>query len=155
MKIKNLAISATVAVVSIFSLQNSSFAKSTKNNISIGYNGNLDTINNYTIGGKLGVYSNGELDVSLRPELSLLKDRLSGGASLTIDKLVGDKTFYSGFGTSTNVVANSTTFKPFALIGASQTLDDKYSVFGQVKLPFESYDNKYSPVINIGIGYSI
>jgi hypothetical protein len=124
------------------------------NNIGVSDATRLNDTGLISIVGKYKLPTN-TLNLSVRPSLSLTKTGLiGGGAALTLDTDVPVGTIYSGFGVSVDQLFPTSTTKTYGLIGVERKLDNQYSVFGDVRLPFASQDGVYKPSISVGIGYS-
>ena len=151
MSLKNIL---SLSVLSLFIGQAVVIAAPSKYSVYASQGIGVSSTSNSSIGGKILVNSSNTADINIRPELTI-KDSIVGvGISVTTDKHFGDTTVYSGFGAGTNLIAKDVV-KPYAIIGLEHQLNSSYYLFGQAKLPLESVNNSYSPIINIGAGFNI
>jgi hypothetical protein len=103
-----------------------------------------------------GKYKVPNQPLSVRPELTLSQTGYVGGAaSLTLDVQVPVGTIYSGFGVSVEQLFPTSDTKTYGVVGVESVLNDRYTVSGQVKLPFTSVNGAYKPAFSVGLGYNL
>lgn len=95
------------------------------------------------------------INLSVRPELTINNSSLiGGGAALTVDTKLPIGTLYSGFGAGVEQLFPSTRLKTYGVVGLESKVADAYTVYGNIKLPFSTEQNKYNPALTVGVGYN-
>lgn len=150
MHLKNIFLTS---VLSLFVLPISADAAPSRYSVYATQGIDTNSASNSSVGAKIKFDTINDIDISVRPELDIKDSNIGVNLSLTIDKHLGNSVIYSGFGTGTNLISKDL-LRPYAILGLEHRLSTYY-LFGQTKLPFESTNNKYSPVFNIGLGYTI
>jgi hypothetical protein len=106
-----------------------------------------------TLGGKLNLVCGENSAFSFRPSVTIKDNRLGVSGSVTVDKYIIDVDAYAGLGLATNLLVNDDKVKAFFVVGGERFISSNYTLFGEVKFPFETVKSTYSPTINVGLGY--